>query len=117
MVGFLYLNIGLASTFTSALTRTVSTYLHTPRLAPTLIEYRKGSAAALAAFLIAIFISTRSVKGHNDKELGDQASSLLPDFESFSLLAELDSVSNVRYGLLVIMALSSLTVYSIILAG
>jgi NADH:ubiquinone oxidoreductase subunit H len=30
---------------------------------------------------------------------------------------ELDSISNLRYGLLFILALSSLTVYSIILAG
>lgn len=40
-----------------------------------------------------------------------------PDFTYFNNLAELDSVSNLRYGILFILALSSLTVYSIILAG
>ena len=36
---------------------------------------------------------------------------------TFIFLAELDTMSNLHYGLLFIMALSSLTVYSIILAG
>lgn len=35
----------------------------------------------------------------------------------FNFMAELDSMSNLHYSLLFIMALSSLTVYSIILAG
>jgi len=39
------------------------------------------------------------------------------NFEQFAPLMELDSISNLRYGLLFILALSSLTVYSIILAG
>lgn len=40
-----------------------------------------------------------------------------PDFADARNLVELDSVSNLRYGILFILALSSLTVYSIILAG
>jgi len=40
-----------------------------------------------------------------------------PDFADFTSLVERDSVSNLRYGILFILALSSLTVYSIILAG
>jgi NADH:ubiquinone oxidoreductase subunit H len=35
----------------------------------------------------------------------------------YLLVYELDSVSNLRYGLLLILAFSSLTAYSIILAG
>lgn len=42
---------------------------------------------------------------------------LLPDFSSLSLFVEPDTVVNLRYGVLFILALSSLSVYSIILAG
>jgi NADH:ubiquinone oxidoreductase subunit H len=42
---------------------------------------------------------------------------LIPDTEYLAALIEQDSVMNLRYGLLLILALSSLTVYSIILAG
>lgn len=36
---------------------------------------------------------------------------------SFNLLVEANDISDVRYGLLVVLALSSLTVYGLILAG
>lgn len=48
---------------------------------------------------------------------GYNKGSLWPEFADFRNLVELDSVSNLRYGILFILALSSLTVYSIILAG
>jgi formate hydrogenlyase subunit 4 len=43
--------------------------------------------------------------------------SIWPDYDYFAALVELDTASNLRYGVLFILALSSLTVYSIILAG
>ena len=43
--------------------------------------------------------------------------SLVPDFDYFATLVEQDTAVNLKYGLLFILALSSLTVYSIILAG
>jgi hypothetical protein len=42
---------------------------------------------------------------------------LVPHTEYFAALVEADTASNLRYGLLLILAVSSLTVYSIILAG
>jgi NADH:ubiquinone oxidoreductase subunit H len=42
---------------------------------------------------------------------------LVPDTDYFAALVEADTASNLRYGLLLILAVSSLTVYSIILAG
>lgn len=48
---------------------------------------------------------------------GYHQAGIWPDFAYFNTVAELDSVSNLRYGILFILALSSLTVYSIILAG
>lgn len=42
---------------------------------------------------------------------------MLPDFSSLTLLVEPDTVVNLRYGVLFLLALSSLSVYSIILAG
>lgn len=49
--------------------------------------------------------------------MGYHKGTLWPEFADFRNLVELDSVSNLRYGILFILALSSLTVYSIILAG
>lgn len=43
--------------------------------------------------------------------------SLVPNADYFAALVEADTASNLRYGLLLILAVSSLTVYSIILAG
>jgi len=43
--------------------------------------------------------------------------SLVPNADYFAELVEADTDSNLRYGLLLILAVSSLTVYSIILAG
>lgn len=42
---------------------------------------------------------------------------LSPDFDFISALVEQDTVANLRYGVLFLLALSSLGVYSIILAG
>lgn len=42
---------------------------------------------------------------------------LVPDYSYLSALLEQDSVVNLRYGILFLLALSSLGVYSIILAG
>jgi len=42
---------------------------------------------------------------------------LSPDLDYINALVEQDSVANLRYGLLFLLALSSLGVYSIILAG
>lgn len=56
-------------------------------------------------------------KNTSDSSKAAVTTALTFDTDVFSLLAELDAVSNVTYGLLFIMALSSLTVYSIILAG
>lgn len=47
----------------------------------------------------------------------DVAANLLADFSSLSLFTEPDTVVNLRYGVLFLLALSSLSVYSIILAG
>ena len=44
-------------------------------------------------------------------------SGILPDMEYINALIEQDSAVNFKYGLLFILAISSLTVYSIILAG
>lgn len=42
---------------------------------------------------------------------------LSPDLDYISALVEQDTVANLRYGILFLLALSSLGVYSIILAG
>jgi NADH:ubiquinone oxidoreductase subunit H len=45
------------------------------------------------------------------------AAALTPDYAFLNALVEQDTVANLRYGVLVLLALSSLGVYSIILAG
>jgi len=42
---------------------------------------------------------------------------LSPDLDFINAIIEQDTVANIRYGILVLLALSSLGVYSIILAG
>jgi len=42
---------------------------------------------------------------------------LSPDLDFINALIEQDTVANIRYGILALLALSSLGVYSIILAG
>lgn len=46
-----------------------------------------------------------------------EKSDFAPDYKFFTALLEQDSVANLRYGVLYLLALSSLGVYSIILAG
>jgi NADH:ubiquinone oxidoreductase subunit H len=57
------------------------------------------------------------VKILTKKTTGVSKAELVPDTDYLSALLELDSVVNLRYGLLLLLALSSLTVYSIVLAG
>jgi hypothetical protein len=45
------------------------------------------------------------------------SSPALPDLDYMTALTEPDTVVNMRYGILFLLALSSLSVYSIILAG
>lgn len=52
-----------------------------------------------------------------DPEEKSAKSALFHDLTSVSLLTEPDTVVNLRYGVLFLLALSSLSVYSIILAG
>jgi NADH-quinone oxidoreductase subunit H len=50
--------------------------------------------------------------------MGEQIKQPLPaPHNSLNFLVELNDISDVRYGILVILALSSLTVYGIIIAG
>jgi len=52
-----------------------------------------------------------------DEPEGKTESALDLDFDYLNTLLEQDSVANLRYGILFLLALSSLGVYSIILAG
>lgn len=89
----------------SAIKAHVESAVETPKSAP--IAFDETELFALIA---------RSPKKALDL-FKEKATAPLRDANDLSFLLELDDVSNLRYGLLFILALSSLTVYSIVLAG
>lgn len=59
----------------------------------------------------------RAAAEHAAKEKHETKADLAFDYDFITALTEQDTVANLRYGILFLLALSSLGVYSIILAG